>query len=81
MKTFQTLDLYLSAFLAFRGLNPTLEITNNQKIVFAFPDSSSLRRSIADFNADVSVPVNSYATAIKIMRAKLLAIREKKEGQ
>lgn len=72
--TFQTLDLYLSSFLAFHGIQPTLENING-KVVFFFPASEELYQLIARYNSNEAVPVNSFVTVIKMLRAQLLSLR------
>ena len=72
---FTSLDIYLSAFLSFHGIEPILE--NRQgKIVFLFENSDELYRCIDRFNNDEAVPVNSFATKVKTLKGKLLTEKE-----
>jgi hypothetical protein len=73
-KIFQTLDLYLASFLAFHGIEPSLE-TVNGKVIFVFPANDSLYRLIAQYNADAEVPSSSFVTVIKMLRGQMLSMR------
>lgn len=70
-KYFTSLDIYLSAFLSFHGIEPILE-NRNGKIIFLFDSCDNLYRLIDRFNSDEDVPVNSFATKVKTLKGKLL---------
>ena len=74
IKTFQTLDLYLSAFLSLQGISPNLKINGN-KVVFFFDASDQLYKLLADFNSNISIPVTDFCTAIKILRGQMITMR------
>jgi len=74
-QTFQTLDLYLAAFLSLSGTPPVLE-SKNTRVVFSFPANVDLYRLISNFNENVSVPVAQYAMAVKALRGQMITMRE-----
>lgn len=72
---FQTLDIYLTAFLAYHGIQPNLEDVNG-KIVFTFSgDQSKIFETIARFNANEMVPANTFATIVKSLRGRMLTLK------
>ncbi len=71
-KNFETLDIYLTAFLIYHGLRPTLE-SRNGKIIFSFPQSDDLYRLMTEYNSDIPIPCASYVTTIKMVRSWMLA--------
>ena len=73
-KTLQTLDLYMASFLAFHGIEPSLEIVNG-KVIFVFPVTDSLYRLITKYNFDEETPVNSFVTTVKMLRGRMLSMR------
>jgi len=73
-KVFQTLDLYTASFLAFHGLEPSLE-TINGKVVFVFPATDSLYVLLSRYSADEPTPVNSFVTTVKKLRGQMLSMR------
>lgn len=78
-KKFQTLDLFLSAYLFLNQLKPELVIINS-KVIFQFNISDDLYKLIERFNSDSSVPVGSYATAVKTLKAKMMALKQERQG-
>jgi hypothetical protein len=73
-RLFATLDIYLSAFLSFNGIPPTLEVRNG-RVVFTFPASDSLYEFLERFNSNVNVPVADFTTTIKTLRGQMLTLR------
>jgi len=74
-KTFQTLDLYISAYLSLCGIRPELQVKNG-KVIFIFPQSDDLYQLISNYNANVTVPVADFTTAVKMLRGQMLTIRK-----
>jgi hypothetical protein len=74
---FTTLDLNLVAYLTLYGLEPSLE-KRSGKIIFIFDASDELYRLINEFNSNRLVPVNDYVTKQKILRGKLIQLRNEK---
>jgi hypothetical protein len=73
-KTFETLDIWLSAFLSLHGVPPKLEVRNG-KVIFSFPASDDLYRLMANYNSNVNVPVTDFVTAVKALRGQMLTMR------
>jgi hypothetical protein len=73
-QNFQTLDIWLSAYLSLCGLVPTLEV-NNGKVVFIFPVSDDLYKLIRNYNGNVNVPVADFVTVVKALRGQMLTMR------
>ncbi|MFA5823055.1 MAG: DUF5659 domain-containing protein [Thermodesulfovibrionales bacterium] len=76
-KTFETLDLYLSSFLALSGMTPRLELING-KVIFVFDVSNKLYELMRDFNSNDPVFVTDFVTMIKMMRGKMLSMRSQR---
>lgn len=73
-KTLQTLDLYMASFLAFHGIEPSLE-TVNGRVIFIFPVNDSVYKLIAKYNANEKTPVADFVTSVKMLRGKMLSLR------
>lgn len=73
-KTLQTLDLYMAGYLAFHGIEPSLE-NNSGKIVFVFQADDSLYQLITKYNSNERVPVVDFVTSVKMLRGKMLSMR------
>ena len=78
-KKFETLDLYLSSFLFFNGIELNLEIKGS-KIAFVFEPTDKLYRLMAEFNSNSEVPVSDFVTTLKILRGKILSAKESIAG-
>lgn len=63
-RTFTTLDIYLSAYLALKNVEPELEVRNG-KTVFTFEATDRLYRLMSDFNSNDQVAVADFTTKIK----------------
>ena len=63
-KDFVTSDLWLSSYLAYRGILPTL-VNKNSRIVFLFPQSDTLYKLLNAFNSGDPVPLSDYITFIR----------------
>jgi hypothetical protein len=74
-KVFTTLDLYLASFLSLNNLEPKLEI-HGGKVLFAFEATADLYRMMTHFNENVPVPVTDFVTAVKVLRGKMLTVKE-----
>ncbi len=79
VKTFTTLDIYLSAFLFLHNLEPTLEIKNG-KVIFVFDATDELYRLMGMFNSNEDTPCLDLITATKTLRGKMLSARESRNG-
>lgn len=78
-KIFTTLDIYLASFLFLNNLQPTLEARGG-KVLFAFAATSDLYRTMNKFNENAPVPVADFVTVVKVLRGKMLTMRESIEG-
>lgn len=74
-KTFQTLDLYISAYLSMNGLPPELEIINN-RVIFVFQQSDVLYKLLSKYNANMDVGVCDFVVAIKTLRGQMLSMKQ-----
>ena len=74
--SFETMDIYLSAFLSLSGLQPALKL-NRGKVIFSFPASEDLYQLMMNFNSNVNVPVSDFTTIVKTLRGKMLSMRER----
>lgn len=73
-KIFQTLDIYLSSFLALHGIQPKLEVQNG-RVTFSFIVSDDLYRLTQRYNSNEPVPVADFVTQIKSLRGQMLSLR------
>lgn len=74
IKTFQTLDLYISAYLNLCGIQPELQFTNG-RVVFVFTRSDDVYRLLSNYNANASVGVADFTTVIKTLRGQMLSMK------
>ena len=74
-RTMGIMDIYVSAFLLYRGLQPTVELRGN-KAVFVFETLPEVYDLLDQFNGNASVDVADYATAVKTLRGKMLSAKE-----
>ena len=72
---FETMDLYLSAFLSLSGQPPRLKI-NHGKVIFSFPASNDIYKLMTNFNSNVNVPVTDFVTTVKTLRGQMLSMRK-----
>lgn len=73
-KTYQTLDLYISAYLTLCGIQPELQVTNG-RVIFVFPQSDDLYRLLSNYNSNIDIPVISFVTTVKMLRGRMLSMR------
>ena len=73
--SFETMDIYLSAFLLLSGQQPTLKV-NHGKVIFSFPASEDLYAVMMNFNSNVNVPVSDFTTMVKTLRGQMLTMRK-----
>lgn len=75
-KIFATHDVYLSAYLALSGIQPTLEMEDHHRVVFEFPVTEELYKHMRAFNSNAAVPCIDFTTTIKKLRAQMLTLRD-----
>jgi hypothetical protein len=73
-KDFVTNDLWLSSYLSYRGIIPTLENRNN-RIVFLFPQSDTLYKLLNAFNSGDPVPLSEYIDIYKALKVRMFQAR------
>lgn len=74
-RTMSIIDIYASAFLLYKNIQPTLELRGN-KAVFIFEASSKVYDFLDQFNSNATVDVGDYVTAVRILRGKMLSMKE-----
>ncbi len=74
---FETMDIYLSAFLSLFGIQPELKL-NNGKVIFSFSASDDLYKLMMNFNSNVRVPVTDFVTMVKTLRGQMLSMRDER---
>ncbi len=74
-KSFETFDIYISAFLQLSGVSPNLQ-TKNNRVVFVFPAVDDVYKVMSNFTSNVNVPVADFVTAIKTLRGRMLSMRD-----
>ncbi len=73
-KEFTTLDVWLSAFLKLRGINPNLRVVRG-KVLFSFPATDQIYRLLAEFNMNPEVPVVDFVSNAKTLRGEMLTLK------
>lgn len=74
---FETVDLYLAAYLHANSYPGTLVI-NRGRVVFTFSQSPELFSCVNRYNTNTSIGVLDFTASVKIMRG--LMIEAKKNG-
>jgi len=72
MQKFSTLDIYQAGFFALNGIEPDVEIQNG-KAIFVFPNNDGTYDAMRRFNNDEKVPVATFSTWVKRLRAAMLS--------
>lgn len=75
-KTLQTLDLYMASFLAFHGIEPSLE-TVNGKIAFVFSADDSVYNLIYEYNEGAMVEAIRFALVMRYLESQIESLRNK----
>lgn len=75
MQNFTTNDINTAAYLDLKGITPTLEIEEG-KVSFIFPVNDNLYHFLEKFSKNASVPVGDFITCLKILRGKMLTLKE-----
>ena len=73
-KIFETLDIYLSSYLALNGIQPKIEVQNG-RVTFNFIVSDELYRLTTLYNSNEPVPVADFVTNVKALRGRMLSLR------
>lgn len=68
------IDIYIVAFLVIHNLEPKLELRNG-KVFFLYEATEQIYRLMNDFNSDVKVPITSYVSAVKTLRARMFGAK------
>lgn len=76
-KSFSTLDSYLAGYLHLQGHQPTL-VDQGGKVVFVFPLTADLRRSLDEFNSGALVKASAYVFEVKSLKSRIHEVRREK---
>jgi hypothetical protein len=68
VNTYETSDLYLSAFLKARGMRLKDKFRNGNKFVFIFDDRGDRKELIQEFFNDGSVSITAFKNAIQDLK-------------
>ncbi len=68
--TFETGDIWLSAFLSACGLHHQLQ-SKNGRIIFIFPSGPDTDKLIVNFNNNVSIPALDFVNACKTVKGQM----------
>lgn len=74
MATYQTSDLYLSAFLKAKGLKVINTSKNGSKSIFVFADREDRENLIREFFNDGLVNITAYKNALQDLKTMLFNI-------
>jgi len=68
------LDIYLSSFLSFRGIEP--EFTRQgTRVIFEFPATPEVYDLTKTYNENPSVPVLDFVHHLRKLRSQMLSLR------
>lgn len=67
-------DIHLSAYLAYRGYPPELEISGTH-VTFYFPASAEVEKIAKEYNKNAPVPVIDYCNHLRRLRSAMLSLR------
>jgi hypothetical protein len=67
-------DINLSAYLAYRGIEPVL-VKENGRVVFHFPNDTRTHEVMAEYNGNPPVPLLDFIGHLRKLRAKMLTMR------
>lgn len=71
MGTYDTLDVYLAAYLEREGFDVTLLENRNGRVLFSFVQSDDLNRAIDRYEAKAPMPAIVFANAIKDLKRRM----------
>ncbi len=74
LKKFQTLDLYLAAWLAMNGHSPTYA-RQGTRIVFEFPATDEVYKIAASYNGNPDIALLDFVSEVRKVRAQMLSAR------
>lgn len=72
---FTTLDIYLAAYLEYRGIPAELE-KQCSRVIFTFPQSDELYRLTSAFNSNDPVPVTDFVSHVRMLRGRMISKRD-----
>ena len=67
-------DINLSAYLAYRGIEPVLA-KENTRVVFCFPNDTLTHQIMAEYNGNPSIPLLDFIGHLRKLRAQMLSMR------
>jgi len=74
-------DIYMAAYLNYRGHQPELELNRSGKnVTFIFPASMNILNAMGDYGANPDVPLHEFVNSLKTVRAKMLSKRNEYSG-
>ena len=67
-------DINLSAYLAYRCIEPVL-VKENTRVVFYFPNDARTHQLMAEYNGNPTVPLLDFIGHLRKLRAQMLSLR------
>jgi len=68
-------DIYISAFLDYQGVKPTL-IKEGTRIEFCFPNDETVHKLMTLYNSNPSsIPLLDYIAHLRKLRSQMLSMR------
>jgi hypothetical protein len=75
----ELIDIYAAAFLTLHGQEARL-ILRNGRVIFCFKGTDEAYQLTASFNGNVQVPCLDLVTRVKVLRGKILTMKENEKG-
>ncbi len=74
-KKWTGLDVYLASYLIYRGIPVELE-TVRERVIFVAAETDEVLRLVSAYNQNDPVGVADYASALKMVKARMYAARD-----
>src|ERR1700730_19363085 len=75
-------NLDIAAFLVTRGFTIDRLELNGVTVIFVFPDPEGTGKQVlAEFYRDVTVPIHSFTTALRLCRDRMWQMKRQKQNQ
>lgn len=74
METYETLDIYIAAYLELIGQEVTLTTNRAGRVLFTFPESDELNDAIQRYDRKVFVSARDFADKIKDLKRRMFTV-------
>lgn len=75
-----SLDIYLAAYLAYRGIPVELDVLAGDRVIFTAIQCDELSRLVSAFSMNDPVPAADYVATLRMLKARMYAARDTARG-